>query len=47
MGAGESAGIRRIIESLDIDENDKNRLLELTPATYTGLANELVDLIAG
>jgi adenylosuccinate lyase len=33
--------LRVFIESLDLPDPDKQRLLELTPATYTGLAAEL------
>ena len=33
------------IETLEIDERDKKRLTELTPAGYTGMAAGLVDLI--
>ncbi len=35
--------ITSFIENLDIPEPDKKRLLDLTPATYVGLASELVD----
>ncbi|HRR34890.1 MAG TPA: adenylosuccinate lyase [Kiritimatiellia bacterium] len=35
--------MRHFIESLDIPGADKQRLLALTPATYTGIASELVD----
>ncbi|HET7267234.1 MAG TPA: adenylosuccinate lyase [Oleiagrimonas sp.] len=33
--------IREFIQSLDLPEADKNRLLELTPGAYTGLATHL------
>jgi len=33
------------VERLDIGESAKRRLLELTPATYTGLADQLVDYL--
>jgi adenylosuccinate lyase len=33
--------LRVFIESLDLPDPDKQRLLELTPATYAGLAAEL------
>ena len=35
--------IREFIQGLEIDEADKTRLLELTPATYTGHSEALVD----
>jgi len=35
-------GLRKFLEGLDLPEEDKNRLLELTPATYTGIAERLV-----
>jgi len=35
-------GMQRFINSLDLPEDDKSRLLALTPETYTGLASELV-----
>lgn len=35
--------LRAFIEGLDIPAADKNRLLRMTPATYTGLAAKLVD----
>ena len=35
-------GLRKFLEGLDLPEDDKNRLLELTPATYTGIAERLV-----
>ncbi|MCH8063791.1 MAG: adenylosuccinate lyase [Chloroflexi bacterium] len=35
-------GMRKFLEGLDLPEDDKNRLLELTPATYTGIAERLV-----
>lgn len=37
--------MRQFIESLDLPEADKQRLLALTPAKYTGLASTLVELI--
>ncbi len=33
--------LQEFIRTLDIPENEKTRLLELTPATYTGLAESL------
>ena len=35
-------GIQTFIAELDLPEDDKRRLLALTPATYTGLASKLV-----
>ncbi len=35
--------IRQFIETLRLDEKDKERLLELTPAKYTGMAQKIVD----
>lgn len=37
------AELATFIESLDIGDKAKQRLLALTPATYTGLASDLVD----
>jgi adenylosuccinate lyase len=37
------ATMRAFIQSLELPEPDKTRLLELRPETYTGLAAELVD----
>jgi adenylosuccinate lyase len=37
------ATMREFIQSLEIPEPDKTRLLEMTPETYTGLASALVD----
>ena len=39
------ATIRCFIQNLEIPEEDKSRLLTLTPATYLGLAPKLVDWI--
>ena len=33
-----------LIKSLDIPEDEKSRLLKLTPHTYTGFAEELSNL---
>ena len=35
--------LRAFVEGLDLDEDDRRRLLDLTPAAYTGLAAALVD----
>ena len=40
-----AADLREFISGLEIGDAAKARLLELTPATYTGLASELVDTI--
>jgi adenylosuccinate lyase len=37
--------IREFIGTLDLPEKDKNRLLELTPGTYTGIAGTIVENI--
>ena len=37
--------IRAFIETLDLAEDDKQRLLKMTPGSYTGIADELVDFI--
>lgn len=39
------ADLIAFVETLDIGDEAKARLLELTPATYIGLANELVDYL--
>lgn len=38
-----AAELRAFVEGLDIGDAAKQRLLALTPATYTGLADDLVD----
>lgn len=38
---------RTFIQSLDISDDAKGRLLALTPQTYTGLADSLVDYLEG
>jgi adenylosuccinate lyase len=35
--------LAEFVEGLDIGDAAKQRLLALTPGTYTGLASELVD----
>ena len=35
-------GMRKFLKGLDLPEDDKTRLLELTPSTYTGIAESLV-----
>jgi adenylosuccinate lyase len=37
--------IRAFVESLDLPHEDKERLLRLTPAAYTGMAGKIVDLL--
>jgi len=39
--AMDKQSIRAFIETLEIPQSDRQRLLELTPATYTGLAQKL------
>lgn len=45
-GAAIDAGsMRTFIESLDLPQADRERLLAMTPASYIGLASSLVDLL--
>ncbi len=37
--------IRQFVEGLDLDSADKQRLLDMTPASYTGIASRIVDLL--
>ena len=37
--------MRQFIDGLDIPDGDKQRLLAMTPASYTGIADRLVDAI--
>ena len=37
--------IRAFVEGLDLPQEDKERLLRLTPAAYTGMAGKIVDLL--
>ncbi len=37
--------IRNFVEGLDLEDADKQRLLEMTPASYTGMAAKIVDLL--
>ncbi len=37
--------IRQFVEGLDLDSADKQRLLDMTPASYTGIASHIVDLL--
>ena len=38
-----AADLAEFVEGLDIGDAAKERLLALTPATYTGIASKLVD----
>jgi len=40
-------GLRAFLETLALPDADKARLMALTPASYIGLANKLVDLLDG
>jgi adenylosuccinate lyase len=42
----DEAGLRGFIEGLDLPADAKQRLLALTPDSYTGLARELADSLA-
>ena len=37
--------IRTFVEGLELDDADKQRLLEMSPASYTGMASKIVDLL--
>ena len=37
--------IRAFIEGLELADDDKQRLLEMTPGSYVGMAPEIVDLL--
>jgi adenylosuccinate lyase len=39
--------LRAFVESVELDDDDRRRLLELTPRAYTGLAERLVDHLDG
>jgi adenylosuccinate lyase len=41
----DQATIRDFVEGLDLEAADKQRLLEMIPASYTGLAEKIVDLL--
>jgi len=41
----DSATIRAFVEGLELDPEDKQRLLQMTPASYTGLAAKIPDLL--
>jgi len=41
----DAATIREFVTGLDLEESDKQRLLSLTPARYTGMAGKIVDLL--
>jgi adenylosuccinate lyase len=40
-----SETIKVFIEGLELSEEDKRRLLEMSPASYTGMATKIVDLL--
>ena len=37
--------IRAFIEGLELADDDKQRLLEMTPGSYVGMAPQIVDLL--
>ena len=37
--------IRNFVKGLDLEPTDKQRLLEMTPGSYTGIASKIVDLL--
>jgi adenylosuccinate lyase len=37
--------IQRFVESLELADDDRTRLLEMTPSSYVGLGGKLVDLL--
>ncbi len=37
--------MQQFIQGLELPEDDKKRLLEMTPSTYTGMAAEIVDML--
>jgi len=37
--------IQQFVETLDLDEADKQRLLDMTPGSYTGMGEKIVDLL--
>jgi adenylosuccinate lyase len=41
----DAATIREFVTGLDLEESDKQRLLLMTPASYTGMAGKIVDLL--
>lgn len=41
----DAQAIRTFVEQLELTPADKQRLLEMSPASYTGMANTLVDLL--
>ena len=41
----DSETIRSFVEGLELAEEDKQRLLEMSPASYTGMASKIVDLL--
>ncbi len=41
----DSETIRTFINGLDLEAEDKQRLLDMTPGSYTGMANKIVDFL--
>ncbi|SHI49183.1 Adenylosuccinate lyase [Malonomonas rubra DSM 5091] len=41
----DQATIKEFVEELELDEADKQRLLEMTPGSYIGIASKIVDLL--
>ncbi len=41
----DQATIRSFVNTLNLDADDKQRLLDMTPASYTGIATKIVDLL--
>jgi adenylosuccinate lyase len=41
----DSETIRQFVEGLDLTDEDKQRLLEMSPASYVGMAAKIVDLL--
>lgn len=41
----DQATIRAFVETLDLDADDKKRLIEMSPGSYTGMASKIVDLL--
>lgn len=38
--------IQEFVQTLELDQDDKKRLLEMSPASYIGMAEKIVDLLA-
>lgn len=41
----DSETIRTFVEGLELESEDKHRLLDMTPASYVGMASKIVDLL--